>query len=385
MAKRDYYEVLGVPKTSTTEEIKKAYKKLAKKYHPDLNPDSKTAEEKFKEVSEAFETLSDDNSRARYDQFGHNDPGAGGFGGFGQGGFGQGGFEGFGSGTVNDIFETFFGGSGFGFGTSQRTSRGPRQGNDLRADMTITFEEAASGVEKELKIHRMENCHHCGGSGAEPGTKRKSCPTCGGSGKIRSTQSTPFGQFQTVRDCQNCQGTGTIVEKPCQECHGSGRMRREKKLNVKIPAGVDAGSRLRMAGEGEGGTLGGPHGDLYIYVTVRPHKIFKRQNDDILCDYSIGFSQAALGDEVEIPTIDGKVKLNIPEGTQTGTTFRIRGRGFPKLRGYGRGDQFVKVKVITPTHLSDEQKQLLRQLDQSLTVRNGEDKKGFFGKIFGGQ
>ena len=379
MTKRDYYEVLGVPKTATQDEIKKAYKKLAKKYHPDLNPDSKTAEDKFKEVNEAFETLSDENSRARYDQFGHNDPGAGGF-----GGYGQGGFDGFGTGTVNDIFETFFGGSGFGFGTSsQRSNKGPRQGNDLRADMSITFEEAASGVEKELNIYRMENCSRCSGSGAEPGTSRKTCPSCGGSGKIRSTQSTPFGQFQTVRDCQNCQGTGTIVEKPCQECHGSGRVRKERKLNVKIPAGVDTGTRLRMSGEGEGGTMGGPSGDLYIYVTVKPHKIFKRQNDDILCDYTISFVQAALGDEVDIPTIDGKVKLSIPEGTQTGTTFRIRGRGFPKLRGYGRGDQHVKVKVLTPTHLTEEQKQILRQLDETLTAKNGEDKKGFFGKIFG--
>lgn len=378
MAKRDYYEVLGVAKTATQEEIKKAYKKLAKQYHPDLNPDSKTAEEKFKEVNEAYETLSDESLRARYDQFGHNDPGAGygGQGGFGQGGFGQG------FGSVNDIFETFFGGSGFGFGGGQST-KGPRQGNDLRADMTITFEEAASGVEKELKIYRMENCSHCSGSGAEPGTSRKTCPTCGGSGKVRTTQSTPFGQFQTVRDCQTCQGAGTIVEKPCQECHGSGRIRKERKLNVKIPAGVDNGSRLRMAGEGEAGPLGGPSGDLYIYIAVKPHKIFKRQSDDILCDFTISFVQASLGADVEVPTIDGMVKLNIPEGTQSGTTFRIRGRGFPKLRGYGRGDQLVKVKVATPTHLTEEQKQLLRQLGETLHLKNGEDKKGFFGKIFG--
>ncbi len=381
MAKRDYYEVLGVPKTATSDEIKKAYKKLAKKYHPDLNPDSKTAEEKFKEVNEAFETLNDENSRARYDQFGHNDPGAG-FGGYGQGGFGQGGFGqgGFG-GSVNDIFEAFFGG-GFGSGGGSAASAGPRQGNDLRVDMTITFEEAASGAEKELKINRMENCPTCSGSGAKPGTKRKTCPTCHGSGKVRTAQSTPFGEFQTVKTCTTCQGSGTVVESPCEDCRGTGRVRKDRKLTVKIPAGVDNGSRLRMAGEGEGGFLGGPPGDLYIYIQVKPHKYFKRQEDDILCDYTINFAQAALGAEVEIPTIEGKAKLNIPEGTQSGTTFRMRSKGFPKLRGYGRGDQLVKIKVATPTRLTEEQKELFHKLSESLGGREEEDKKGFFGKIF---
>jgi len=379
--KRDYYEVLGVSKSATQDEIKKAYKALAKKYHPDLNPDSKTAESKFKEINEAFEVLGDDQARARYDQFGHNDPGAGfgqgGFGqGFGQGGFGQGGF---GANPFGDIFDSLFGNAGFG---RAEAAHGPQRGADLRLDMTIAFEEAATGIEREVTITRKENCTTCGGSGAAPGTSRKKCPTCGGSGRMRSTQSTPFGQFQTVLTCSACNGAGTIVEKPCKDCNGSGRVRRERKLKVKVPAGVDNGSRLRMAGEGEGGINGGPPGDLYIYISVKPHKIFKRNGDDIICDFSITFAQAALGAEAEVPTLEGNAKMTIPEGTQTGTTFRMRGRGFPKLRGYGKGDQLVKVKVVTPTHLSEEQKDILRQLDTSLPKENGEEKKKFFGKIF---
>lgn len=381
MAKRDYYEVLGVSKNATSEEIKKAYKKLAKKYHPDLNPDSKTAEDNFKEINEAFEVLNDESSRARYDQFGHNDPGAG-FGGYGQGGYGGGfGQAGFG-GSVNDIFEAFFGGGFGGGGSAGTASAGPQKGNDLRADISVSFEEAATGAERELRINRMENCPPCDGSGAEAGSKRKSCPSCGGSGRMRTTQSTPFGQFQTVKTCPNCQGAGTVVETPCRECGGSGRVRRERTITVNIPAGVDTGSRLRMAGEGEGGFLGGPPGDLYIYIQMQPHKYFRRQGDDILCDYTLNFAQAALGDEVQVPTIEGQAKLNIPEGTQTGTTFRMRGKGFPKLRGYGRGDQLVKIKISTPTRLSSEQKDLLKKLGESFGGKDGEEKKGFFGKIF---
>ncbi|MCL1873036.1 MAG: molecular chaperone DnaJ [Clostridiales bacterium] len=378
MSKRDYYEVLGVSKTASQDEIKQAYKKLAKQYHPDLNPDSKTAEEKFKEASEAYEVLQDEDNRARYDQFGHEGT-AGGY---------QGGYQGFGgfggAGSVNDIFEAFFGG---GFGGRSNDPRAPRQGSDLRADVSIAFEEAATGLDKELNIVRLESCEICGGDGAEPGSRPKKCSSCGGSGKTRVNQTTPFGQFQTVRTCSTCGGSGSVVERPCKACSGGGRVRKERKIQVKIPPGVDNGSRLRMGGEGEGGQNGGPSGDLFIYIKVRPHKIFRREGDDVHSEFNLSFSWAALGIELEIPTLDGKVKLNIPEGTQSGATFRLRGRGFPKLRGYGKGDHFAKAKLITPSRLTEEQKQLFRQLEDSLRQgdgrEEGEDKKGFFNKIFG--
>jgi len=370
--KRDYYEVLGVAKSASPEEIKKSYKKLAKQYHPDLNPDSKTAEEKFKEINEAFEVLSDDNSRARYDQFGHDGPGMGGFG--GAGGFG--GFGGAGFGSVSDIFETFFGG---GF-TSQADPNAPRQGADLRYDISISFEEAATDLEREITVNRMESCDNCGGTGAKPGTNRKKCGSCGGTGKTRVTQSTAFGQFSTVRACSVCSGSGYIISDPCPVCHGNGRRRRERTIRIKVPAGVDTGSRLRMAGEGEGGVNGGPPGDLFIYVNVKSHKFFKRQGDNVLFDFSISFTEAALGADMDVPTLDGNVKLAIPEGTQSGATFRMRGRGFPRLRGYGRGDQHVRVKVLTPTRLSEEQKELLRKFNELMPP--DDEKKGFFGKIF---
>lgn len=373
MSKRDYYEVLGVARNASEEEIKKAYKRLAKKYHPDLNPDSKTAEEKFKEVNEAYEVLSDAEKRARYDQFGHAAANGGGFD-FG-GGFGDGAdFGGFG-----DIFDMFFGG-GFGGGRSQRNA--PQRGADLRVDLSISFEEAAFGTEKDVEIPRMENCDVCGGSGAEPGTHPVNCPTCGGSGKVKTAQSTPFGQFQTVRSCQRCQGTGHIIEKVCKHCSGKGKVRKIRKIHVKIPAGVDTDSRLRVANEGEAGNLGGPPGDLYVYLTVRPHKFFNRKNDDVHCEFPITFVQAALGFEAEVPTLDGNVKLTIPEGTQTGTSFRIRGRGISKLRGYGRGDQYVKVRVVTPANLTEEQKNLLRQFAESgSNAQQTEKTKGFFNKV----
>ncbi len=368
--KRDYYEVLGVSKGATTDEIKKAYKKLAKKYHPDLNPDSKTAEDNFKEVNEAFEVLSDDNNRARYDQFGHNDPGMSGAGGYGGQGFG-------GFGSMSDIFENFFGG---GFGAQPSDPSAPRQGNDMRHDITVTYEEAVLGVDKEITVNRLENCTNCGGSGAKPGTKRNRCSHCGGSGKVKTTQNTAFGQFQTVRACPTCNGNGYTISDPCPVCQGTGRKRKERKLNVKVPVGVDNGSRLRMTGEGEGGLNGGPPGDLYIYVNLKPHKIFQRHDNHVLCEFNLSFVEAALGAEVEVPTLEGKVKLTIPEGTQTGATFRLRGRGFPRINGYGRGDQHVKVKVVTPTRLSSEQKELFRQLGNISPA--DDEKKGFFNKIF---
>ena len=372
--KRDYYEVLGVGRNATPEEIKKAYKKLAKKYHPDLNPDSKTAEEKFKEVSEAYSVLSDDNQRARYDQFGHeglNGQGMGGFGGFG--GFGGQGFD------MGDIFSSFFGG---GFGGQTRDPSAPQRGGDLRLDLTVTFEEAAKGVEKEVSVTRMEACPDCKGSGAKPGTGRETCSQCNGSGRVRLNQTTPFGQFQTVKTCSACGGSGSVIKEPCPKCSGSGRVRRHHKIKVNVPAGVDNGSRLRMQGEGEGGVNGGSNGDLFIYVTVKPHKFFKREGDNVFLEQQISFAEAALGADIEVPTLDGPVKLTIPEGTQTGTTFRLRGRGFPKLRGYGRGDQHVRVKLFTPQRLSDEQKELLRKFDSTYAEPVEEDKKGLFGKIF---
>ena len=372
--KRDYYEVLGVGRNATPEEIKKAYKKLAKKYHPDLNPDSKTAEEKFKEVSEAYSVLSDDNQRARYDQFGHeglNGQGMGGFGGFG--GFGGQGFD------MGDIFSSFFGG---GFGGQTRDPSAPQRGGDLRLDLTVTFEEAAKGVEKEVSVTRMEACPDCKGSGAKPGTGRETCSQCNGSGRVRLNQTTPFGQFQTVKTCSACGGSGSIIKEPCPKCGGSGRVRKHHKIKVNVPAGVDNGSRLRMQGEGEGGVNGGGNGDLFIYVTVKPHKFFKREGDNVFLEQQISFAEAALGADIEVPTLDGPVKLTIPEGTQTGTTFRLRGRGFPKLRGYGRGDQHVRVKLFTPQRLSDEQKELLRKFDSTYAEPVEEDKKGLFGKIF---
>ena len=376
MSKRDYYEVLGLSKTANQDEIKKAYKKLAKEYHPDLNPDSKTAEGKFKEVTEAYETLIDEEARARYDHYGHNDPSASaGYGGGGYAG-GGGGFGGF-----SDIFEAVFNG---GFGGSQQ-QRGPRKGADMRTGVSISFEEAATGVTKEVSVVRMENCSACEGSGAKSGTSPKKCSRCGGSGQVRNTQSTPFGQFQTVVSCPQCQGRGSVIETPCRNCGGTGKERKERKLNINIPAGVDTGSNLRMAGEGEAGSLGGPCGDLYITITVKPHKYFRRSGDDVLCDYTIGFAQAALGCDVEVPTLQGDVKLNIPEGTQSGTTFRLRGRGFTRLRGRGQGDQHVTVKIVTPTHLSDEQKTLLREFESAVSKNSdsGDNgKKGFFGKIF---
>lgn len=376
MSKRDYYEVLGVSRTATEDEIKKAYKKLAKKYHPDLNPDSKTAEEKFKEINEAYEVLSDSEKRTRYDQFGHAGANSD-FGGFGGAGAGAGDFGGFG-----DIFDMFFGGGGgFGGGSQRPTAQ---RGADLRLDLSISFEEAAFGVEKDVEIPRLENCDVCGGSGAEPGTHPKTCNVCGGKGQVRSAQSTPFGQFQTVKTCHRCHGAGTIIEQQCKHCGGSGRVRKERKIHVKIPAGVDNDSRLKISREGEAGTLGGPPGDLYVYITVRPHANFRRENDDVICEFPLSFVQAALGCEVEVPTLDGKVKLTIPEGTQTGTSFRLRGRGITKLRGYGRGDQYVKVKLVTPTNLTEEQKKLLRDFDNSVSSpedQQSEKGKGFFNKV----
>lgn len=376
---KDLYEILGVSRNASDEEIKKAYKKMVKKYHPDLNPDSKTAEEKMKEVNHAYDVLSDPQKKSRYDQFGDDGNNSGGFGG-GAGGFGGG----FGGGDFGDIFDMFFGGGG---GRS-RNQNAPRQGNDLRVDIRISFEEAAKGTTKEIEINRTESCTECGGSGAKAGTERKTCQNCGGSGKVRVNQQTPFGQFQTVKTCPKCGGKGTVVETPCPSCHGTGRLKKNRTIKVNVPPGVDTDSRLRMQNEGEGGINGGPPGDLYIYITVAPHEFFRRAGDDILCNVPITMVQAALGAEIEVDTLDGKVKLTVPAGTQSGTSFRLRGRGFPKLRGYGKGDQHVKVNVQTPTDLTSEQKDLLKKFaeagqndkkTQESKASSGKT-KGFFNK-----
>lgn len=377
MAKRDYYEILGVPRDATQEEIKKAYRKLARQYHPDVNPGNKEAEEKFKEITEAYEVLSDEKKRAQYDQFGHaGDPGAG-FGGFG--GFGD--FQGTGFGGLDDLFDMFFGGTGFGGARASRRPQ-PQRGADLRYDLTIDFEEAAFGAKKNISIPRTETCSTCGGTGAAPGTHPSKCNVCGGTGEIRTTQTTPFGRFQSIRTCHRCHGTGEIITTPCGTCHGQGRVRRTRNITITIPPGVDTGSRLRVAGEGEAGILGGPPGDLYVIIKVRPHKIFRRKDDDVYVEIPISVVQAALGGEVEVDTLDGKDKIRIPEGTQHGATFTLRGKGIPRLHGSGRGDQIVTVQVVVPTNLNEKQKQLLREFGKTLGKANFQVKdKSFFERV----
>lgn len=357
MSKRDYYEVLGVSRDASQEEIKKAYRKLARKYHPDANPDDPSAVEKMKEINEAYEVLGNPEKRAKYDQFGHMGEQAQGFGGFGNFGGDFGGFGDFGS-----IFDMFF-----GQGASQGgRPTGPERGADLRYDLEIDLEDAAFGVEKELRLNRLDTCDTCGGTGARPGTAPKTCPNCHGTGQVRHTQQTPFGTFTRVGTCPRCRGEGAVIEDPCPSCHGEGKVRKLRTISLKVPAGVDSGSRLRVAGEGEAGRRGGPPGDLYVYVHVRPHKLFKRVGNDVHIEIPIGFAQAALGSEVEVPLLGGKTaKVKIPAGTQTGTAFALNGKGMPNLKGYGRGDQIVTVKVVTPTRLSEKQKELLRQLAET--------------------
>lgn len=375
MSKRDYYEVLGVGKEATEAEIKKAYRKLARQYHPDVNPGDAGAAERFKEITEAYEVLSDGGKRANYDRFGHaaNDPnfGAGGFGGFGGGGFDD----------LGSIFDMFFGNQK---GGNQRRN-GPERGADLRYEMEIEFTDAAFGLEKEIEIPRTENCATCDGTGAKPGSQPITCDVCHGTGQVQQVQNTLFGQFVNVRTCSKCAGEGKIVENPCEDCHGKGRVRKMRKISVKIPAGVDSGFRLRIAGEGEAGLRGGPRGDLYIYLRVMPHQFFQREGTDIFFETQLSFVQAALGDEIEVPTLENgkKATLKIPEGTQSGTYFRLKGRGIPHIREpQVRGDLHIQVKVVTPTKLNDKQKDLLREFAKAggdKQPREGE--KGFFKKV----
>ncbi len=376
--KRDYYEVLGVEKSASADEIKRAYRKLAKQYHPDLNPDNKEAEEKFKEVSEAYEILSDDQKRANYDRFGHEGANAGGFGGFG----GAGGFGGMDFDDLGDIFGSFFGG-----GRSQQRRNGPRKGSDIEVDEVISFEEAAFGVEKEISYSRIEDCRDCHGSGAKSGTTPETCSTCGGSGQVKSVQRTPFGQFATTRPCSACGGSGKIIKAPCPTCDGKGKVRKKTKTKVNIPAGIDNGQTISMQGSGNVGSKGGPSGDLFVTIHVRPHPIFERRGTDVLCSIPITFVQAALGADIDVPTLHGKVKMTVPEGTQPNTEFRLRNKGIPHLRTKNPGDQYVTVVVEVPKNLSQEQKDILAQFAQTTNEKNYNKQKKFGDKLksfFGG-
>ena len=344
--KRDYYEVLGVARTASDEEIKKAFRKLARKYHPDVNRDDpKTAEAKFKEINEAYEVLSNQENRAKYDQFGH-------------GAFdGAAGASGFGGGGINDIFDMFFGGGFGGFGGARR--QGPERGADLRYDLDITLEQAAAGHTQEIEVPRTEDCQACQGTGAAAGTHPETCPQCGGTGQAQVVQNTPFGRMVNVTTCGRCRGEGRIVHTPCGECKGRGKVRKTRRIQVTVPPGADSGLRLRVTQGGEAGTRGGPPGDLYVYISVKRHRTFGRDGDNLIFEMPVSFAQVALGDEVEVPTLEGMTKLEIPAGTQSGTVLTVKDKGVPHLRGHGKGDLKVRLTVMTPKKLSDKQRQLL--------------------------
>lgn len=359
MSKRDYYEVLGVDRDASDRDIKKAFRRMAMKYHPDRNPDDQEAEDKFKEVNEAYEILSDAQKKAAYDQYGHAgvDPNSG------MGGGGFGGAEGF-SDIFGDVFGDIFGGGGGG----GRRRSSVQRGADLRYTMDLTLEEAVRGVEKKITVPTLVGCEVCDGSGAKPGTSVKTCGTCGGVGQVRMQQ----GFFAVQQTCPTCRGEGTVISDPCDACHGQGRVEKTKTLSVKIPAGVDTGDRVRLSGEGEAGTHGGPAGDLYVQVNVREHAIFERDGRHLYCEVPISFIDAALGGELEVPTLDGRVKLKVPAETQTGKLFRLRGKGVAPVRGGGAGDLMVRVVIETPVNLTSRQKELLREFQQ--TTDEGQKK-----------
>ena len=379
--KRDYYEVLGVDKSVSEDELKKAYRKAAKKYHPDLNPGDATAEKNFKEVNEAYEVLSDSEKRARYDQFGHAgvDPnfGAGGGGAYG-GGFG-GGFTGD-FGDLGDIFSSFFGG-GFGGGSRRSSPNAPRRGNDTAAAVNLSFEEAAKGCKKTVKVIKIDNCKDCDGTGAQKGTSAKTCPVCHGTGQVTATQRTPFGVMQTQQVCNHCGGKGKIIDNPCKTCNGKGRIRHTIDVPVDIPAGIDDGQVINLRGGGDAGINGGPSGDLRINVNVRPHPIFERDGYDVYCEIPITFTQAALGDEITVPTLDGKVKFTIHEGTQPGDEFKLKGKGIQRLHYSGKGDQYVKINVEVPKNLNKEQKEILKNFATATDEKNYKKQKSFMDKV----
>jgi len=368
--KRDYYEVLGVEKTCTDEELKKAYRKLAMKYHPDRNPDDKEAEEKFKEANEAYAILSDADKRRQYDQMGHAA--------FEQGGYGAGGAQGFGGFDFGDIFSTFFGGGGGG----SAARNGPQRGDDLDVRVSISFEEAAFGCKKEISYNRIECCSKCGGNGAAEGSHPETCPHCRGTGQRKVVQNTMLGSFQTVRICDDCRGTGKIVKNPCKNCRGTGYVRLTKKLEVSIPAGVGNGQRIVLRSQGDDGRNGGAPGDLYVLVQVREHSVFRREGYDLHCDVPLTFVEATLGAEIEVPTLEGNMKYNIPEGTQTGTTFTVKGAGVQMLNGKGKGNLYFTVTVETPRNLNDNQRALLSKFAESCGVKNYTKKQSFLKKLF---